>query len=1517
MPKAKQTSKQAAKQKKAAKKANKKSTADKATKKSAAKKANKKSTEKPAAKKSTKKSAAKKANKKSTKKANKKSAKSAAKKANKKSAPNKANKKSTPNKANKKSAAKKANKKSTPNKATKKSAAKSTADKATKKSAARSTANKATKKSTPKPAARKLRPVATGPASPPVLAARRFYALPIDDDAYAASDENLTDQAGDDLVAAHLGRNYGYFGAIDKTLSGFYVMGDEGDNYYLADLRDSGQVWWQDHETRDVSLAFADLDDYVAFRDARAEAQADDDNDDDDDIAARFRPRKLKATGERRPSTADLLARYQWLMWLFARGHELRGQVIDHDDDMTRRAAGHFRHAFATAAAEAKAFAAERTRLADDPHLGIYWLLHTSVLADHARRDEVVAALAGSEHPLVHAFVATFGALEPDGDVAAAPGFRARRSQFLVWSSGVVSGEDVDRERLLAGVLADPAAPSFYQVERLLELADAAGDLDRLQQIVTDHPRRHLGLQTVAALLDARAGRRGSPAAEAVLSGMSENTDVDLLAAVIERLHPLAGDRDRVRLLVDSVLARDPYHWGVLHAGQAAAEHDGDAARVEQFAARIAPLAEVRPVMLELYAEDDDERERGLKKFRELEPAQRLLLARRLLVMASQISGDVLAAAVDVLLAAGDTAALADLQAAAVNLPDPSDFARQLGELREDGFVDLADPLLPTIQTLLLRPESGEFMADDWKEDLVEKLAPIAHEPALFDWLLAALAEDSRHELRDKILSELFIAYGDNQVVARLSEGQADRLVRLAARLGVKPAKPAAKADDDDDDDDAVFPGIHVYHAAGRVLFYFTNAGAVPALAELLASATDEELLGNLYSGLAHIKTEAALGLLRARLFSEQRQVWYLCNAVAETFDDAGHADVMAELERTRSDHGANSYAIVFLDFENDTKKKPHPYLAAIARAVLAWPEPADARARGQRKFVLMHAVRLGLESGDHELVRQAHAAAQAIDEPPYSNLTELHYDRRTDDPWQSFKARDRKQLDGVLHNEAPAPRKASKPLKKISDDALAELAGVPIDRRFLTTPDGEVWCFDKQNRLLVFDGLEVAAPKFRFVADLDDLGAFLADAERCDGHVVHWNASAGEFRDIARYGDRVLVFEGVNNGSFVGLGFVGDGPEGGAELYRKIADNPAKNWFVADAWYVPQRGGVQRTYYAPLPGGKYSDERDHVLELRAEPEALAEVEARVLALLKRPGARVACIEWMQSLRRPADMGLLEYFGDRAREDGQTPAWHLDLFAEFERLLAEWDWTPALPGLSVSRGAPADEAAIARFAAAAGAEVPALLREAWAHGPLAWRLGGRGRALLGPDDALARNPALVTAVEAVAARLAGPRAAALRALMAGAQVVIEDEQQRPVVLFVPNSPSRADGRVFVGYDVAGPPDDLWFEVAFAWFLAEDLGRPFVAALGEVCPDLLGLPYGARRHPDVVRRRYHQDGKFWEVVFDPAAAFVLTRYGKIGAAGSDKLRRFADADEARAQFDKLVKEKTGEGYRLAE
>lgn len=93
----------------------------------------------------------------------------------------------------------------------------------------------------------------------------RFYGLPITPQMRAASVEGLTGPSSGDLVNDHLRINYSYFGAIDKTLSGFFILDSEGDNYTLLDVRGDGRVWWQDHETRELYPQFDSLEDWTSF----------------------------------------------------------------------------------------------------------------------------------------------------------------------------------------------------------------------------------------------------------------------------------------------------------------------------------------------------------------------------------------------------------------------------------------------------------------------------------------------------------------------------------------------------------------------------------------------------------------------------------------------------------------------------------------------------------------------------------------------------------------------------------------------------------------------------------------------------------------------------------------------------------------------------------------------------------------------------------------------------------------------------------------------------------------------------------------------------------------------------------------------------------------------------------------------------------------------------------------------------------------------------------------------------
>lgn len=114
--------------------------------------------------------------------------------------------------------------------------------------------------------------------------ASRHFGMPVPAE-IADHDSDLSAHwtgASEDLVNAHLSINYAYFGAVDKSLSGFVVVDDEGDDFTLVDLRGGGQVWWQSHETRDLELQFDSFADWRAFKREVDEVKADENDERDE-----------------------------------------------------------------------------------------------------------------------------------------------------------------------------------------------------------------------------------------------------------------------------------------------------------------------------------------------------------------------------------------------------------------------------------------------------------------------------------------------------------------------------------------------------------------------------------------------------------------------------------------------------------------------------------------------------------------------------------------------------------------------------------------------------------------------------------------------------------------------------------------------------------------------------------------------------------------------------------------------------------------------------------------------------------------------------------------------------------------------------------------------------------------------------------------------------------------------------------------------------------------------------------
>ena len=66
---------------------------------------------------------------------------------------------------------------------------------------------------------------------------------------------------------------------------------------------------------------------------------------------------------------------------------------------------------------------------------------------------------------------------------------------------------------------------------------------------------------------------------------------------------------------------------------------------------------------------------------------------------------------------------------------------------------------------------------------------------------------------------------------------------------------------------------------------------------------------------------------------------------------------------------------------------------------------------------------------------------------------------------------------------------------------------------------------------------------------------------------------------------------------------------------------------------------------------------------------------------------------------------------------------------------------------------------------------------------------------------------------------------------------------------------------------------------------------------------------------ITRRFEFSEGssnKFWEI--SASGTEVMVRYGRIGSDGQTNVKSFADEAAATKHADKLIKEKTGKGYR---
>ncbi|MEV0294761.1 SMI1/KNR4 family protein [Nocardia sp. NPDC050710] len=1366
------------------------------------------------------------------------------------------------------------------------------------------------------------------------LPASRYFGVPVPVPIADAIDDHLLEYwVGDrgSLVDAHLAINYPYFGAIDKSLSGFVVIDDEGDDYTLLDLRGTGRVWWQDHETRELALWFDSFDDWLAYREELERAEA---NDEDErskfDIRDSFRSPSPAADTGPTPTSAELAQRYQWLMWLLARPLLREGQPMQSAEDLASSAAGHFVNLWSAIDAE-KRLDVELPLLHQDPHLAVYWLLHTSLLAQDGDRARVLDEIARTpERPeLLDAFVEAVGGLAIDGDVPVVSGFRIRRSLLRQF----VASDDEARAALTAMEM----APEHLPLERASWIIHGlnSGELTTEQvSAALDRMPVTTGTVLLRADADRRAGRDHSPSADTVMRLLPASTSAWATRVwAMSTAMSLVRDGAALADAAEELLVKDPYSRPCLTALRRAhelcgaepvlprAELDRRWADAETSSVYLARLQEADGEHAAILADIDSELSEIV--------AQRILQRADIEESPAEVIEWALRTILD-----GARPDRAELAASGLQQLPANARAGVVQGLRPDSVDSALVPVLIRLLEHTPEPDASDILGgmhnDDLKKAACLALAPVAHHPPVFDALMRLAALPAPASTIEALWQQLFDSSKEQSVLRRASPEQA---VRAAAAMI---------------DTVLTHPGIAARNAAGHQLYRFAHPGAQDYLIAALDdygrryAESDranspvlshrqtmdgqlEDVVANLYSAVRNLNSDAARTALIERLFTERRSIWRMGNALGEIFSAEVHRDAMRRLRDRRDARAAAHYANALADHV-----KPRWPKIELLREISDWPIPSDEIDQRVFKYALTVGIVAALEVDEYDLVRTANARRESIAvdavEPDM-----LSRGRDWTDPLDADDLRAR--MAEVLSGDADAARRAlidkgeqaraaGRPLTRISDVDLGTLAGTTLRLRLLgDRTTGEVWFLDSEGDLHAFDGFGICDTPFRpSRIGYHGMRDFLGEVDEQSERALLWASSRNEFVELVRYLDRIVYRWGVNNGRLDTIGLTFPDLAAAENAFARMkATCVAAKYTESDPWYLPGRAAIMRTFHQPDAENERLMAFDRP-RFAVDPAAAADHERRELELY-RDGAALSCLEsvtW-NGHRVREELTVSEWVHARIRDDTQDTAWHVTALGEIAEYLAAQGFTthsPGLAGFAVEVGPPAAPEDIDALEAELGTPLPDSLRRLWQHiGHAEWRIGGAGLRLLGPGEVLRERPRMRELGEEHAATLRGanrqqwePVLSAMSALVVGLDGTVD-------TVFSDVAPN-SDGRVFAHVD--RHPAESWWERSLPWIIATSFLSRFANHLEQAAPETTMLFGGHRRGPDLTRRYFEATGsngtKFWEITTDPGLDIIATRHGKAGTVGTISAKRHGDPAKAAAQAAKTIAAKQKSGYR---
>lgn len=812
---------------------------------------------------------------------------------------------------------------------------------------------------------------------------KRFYGAKVPKAAVSVEDQALAHEQ-DDLVKAHLSRNFAYFGAIDKTLSGFMILSDEDDNYLLYDLRKpNGPIYFQDHETRECYPKFESLLAYKAFL-SECRRRASDDEFYKWELCeekyqlSRKEQKALTKKTKGELSSLELLERYQWLVWFFAQPMRNAHGLDQSPQHFANEAIGRFLYAFKNAAAVKRAFKREKSLITTDTHVAIYWLLHSAVCADEARRTEVLAMAKKLKTPLWCAFRDRFSEMPLGDNLKVLKSFRERRSAFVFRDAlGNKEQSDALRDRLLTSFKIDHKGES---INKALWLTQRTRDVDRevIRSGIKGLRGASTGLHYLRAQFDLWDGKEQSAHVKKLVDSLGKKgvETPDVLQALWFVLPLVSAEKPvhaRVHEAALERLEEKPFSSGLLTLLVETAPNT----RVrKKYATRREALTAIEEVDAQLLSLDKNERSKGRRKRGKLDKETQLLMARKMMTgsTAYQDNSDVLWAFEEVFNASFKgrlDELVGGIAKAGVWARKP--FLKKLKPQRTSSKIDKdkTEILLRLVET----PEAaGDFMSgfalENMKEQACQLLSPVATRPAVFKRLMAVMDTPELVKGRKVISDELLDVKGDYTkfaVQAELSNAQAKEAARrmIAHSMSDEPE---------------------------HSLYYMRHKGAEDVLIEALQTVTHPRTVGSLYSAVQNMQTRRSQDVILGRLFVDEQNIWRLLDAVSDIWTKDVHKRALAMLE-ARADHAAiNRYMWSMVDFAHNGR-------AALDTLELSLGlETNSAADRGLQKMVLLEGVKLALEAGKEELAKRAWRVAEASSEAPRSIYHEVR-DQKWDNP--------------------------------------------------------------------------------------------------------------------------------------------------------------------------------------------------------------------------------------------------------------------------------------------------------------------------------------------------------------------------------------------------------------------------------------------------------------------------------------------------------------------------------------